>query len=310
MRSLILLALLWAAPIGAVPVAELRASLGALRVQDARVAAIGDRLAIANAGLCRDRIARAGLMLHHLGQYEPPFRAAAMAEFGLGDGPSILTVVPGGTADRAGIRPDDRLIAIDGGTIAPVPMTSEADRGPEAANAVLMRSLDDGTVTLTIERSGQRRDVTITPPEGCVSTFQVRPAAAYAAQAAGGIVEVTTALVDYAADDAELAAVLSHELAHNILDHRARLKAEGVPGGFFRRFGANAKRVRETEIEADRLCVTLLAAAGYDPAAAPRFWRRFGRDHGHGIFADATHPGWRERARRLEELIAALPAGR
>ena len=41
--------------------------------------------------------------------------------------------------------------------------------------------------------------------------------------------------------------------------------------------------MRRTEREADRLMPWLLANAGYDPAAAARFWRQWGKKHDAGL---------------------------
>jgi predicted Zn-dependent protease len=106
--------------------------------------------------------------------------------------------------------------------------------------------------------------------------------------------------------DDELAAILAHELAHNILGHRAVLDAQGVSRGLFGRIGKNAAKIRETEIAADRLSLTLMRDAGYRMAAAPEFWARFEKKHGSGIFADATHLNGRRRVDMLNAEIARI----
>ena len=89
----------------------------------------------------------------------------------------------------------------------------------------------------------------------------------------------------------EVAAAIAHELAHNVLQHRAWLDANG----------RKRSNVRLIEREADRLMPWLLANAGYDPAAAARFMERWGPVHDGGIFRARTHDGWDERV----EFIAA-----
>src|SRR3546814_17247433 len=64
--------------------------------------------------------------------------------------------------------------------------------------------------------------------------------------------DLNQGLVDFSPDDAELAAAIAHELAHNILRHRARLDAAGVDRGLAKQFGRNARMFKQTEIEADR----------------------------------------------------------
>ena len=49
----------------------------------------------------------------------------------------------------------------------------------------------------------------------------------------GARVQVTAALVEYATRDDELAAVIAHEFAHNILKHRLALNAAGISRGLF-----------------------------------------------------------------------------
>ena len=108
----------------------------------------------------------------------------------------------------------------------------------------------------------------------------------------------------------EMAAAIAHELAHNILRHRARLDAAGVDRGLGKQFGRSARLFKQTEVEADRLSVWLLAGAGYDPAAAARFWTRFGQRKGRPLFQAGTHPNWRDRVAALETEAAAVAAAR
>ena len=49
-----------------------------------------------------------------------------------------------------------------------------------------------------------------------------------------------------------------------------------------------------------------LKAAGYDPMAAARFWTRFGKKTGAGIFSDGTHLRTRDRVRLLTDEAAKL----
>jgi predicted Zn-dependent protease len=111
----------------------------------------------------------------------------------------------------------------------------------------------------------------------------------------------------------ELAALLGHELAHNILGHRQRLDALHVDRGLFAPFGRNARLIRETEAEADRLSIHLMARAGYAPEAALAFWERV-RSATQGMAGSPTHPRWPERLRMMqaecERIEAAGPHGK
>ena len=79
--------------------------------------------------------------------------------------------------------------------------------------------------------------------------------------------------------------------------------------GLLGNFGRNARLIRETELEADRLAPYLLDRAGYDPDAAVRFWRRFG-NRGFNIFGSPTHGGWRERRSAIEAEIVRIRQAR
>src|SRR3546814_19596793 len=73
-------------------------------------------------------------------------------------------------------------------------------------------------------------------------------------------------------------------------------------------FGRNARLIRTTEIEADRLSVVLLANAGYDPMAAARLWRDHGKRLGdRGMLAGTTPPRLADRIELFEPVAAPLP---
>ena len=156
-----------------------------------------------------------------------------------------------------------------------------------------------GPTALTIDRAGRRVALELSPVAGCASRVQLVPGKHRNAWADGEHVSLSTALYDFAASDDELAVVLSHELAHNILGHRARLRAEGVDTGLLRGFGRNAQKVNATEIEADRLGLRLMHKAGYRLAAAEGFWRRLAASM--GLMLSTTHPGLRTRLAIVRE---------
>ena len=285
-------------------------SLVAMRALDLRVAVIGHRLAAANLDWCAQRTWLSGFVIHDLSQYGAEFRPAATRAFGLDAGPGVLALVPGGPADRAGLRTDDILLAFDG---RPVPRATLERNGSFALMDRILAALDeafvDGRAELAVRRGGERLAVAVEGERGCATRFQLVPGPRLNAQADGVYVQVTTALVQYATDDGELAAILAHEFAHNVLGHRIRLNQAGVRRGLLANFGGNARRIRETETEADRLSVYLMERAGYDPEAAARFWSRFGR-HGLNFLGSPTHPNWRLRVQSFEAEIAKIRAAR
>jgi predicted Zn-dependent protease len=135
------------------------------------------------------------------------------------------------------------------------------------------------------------------------------PSANLNAHADGRYVRLTTAMAAFAADDQELAWILAHEFAHNVLGHHDRLDAAEVARGFFGNFGRNARLIRETEIEADRMSIYLLDRAGFDPQASVRFCTRFGR-RGLNFLGSSTHPNWRRRIELFRAEIEAVRRAR
>ena len=144
----------------------------------------------------------------------------------------------------------------------------------------------------------------------------------------GGFLYVNTGLITAAEDEAELAGVLSHEIAHVAARHatknatRAQIAdiatlALGMFGGptvavirqvanfavpmTFLKFGRNAER------EADLLGLEYQYAAGYDPNAMVQFFERMqAQQKKLGFIARTfqTHPMKEERVRRAQEEIA------
>lgn len=281
-----------------------------LRALDQRVAAIGHRLAVANLDLCADRQYLSGFLAHDLSQYGVDDRPS-IRFLGLDAGPAVLALVPGGPAERAGLRLDDVLLSLEGQALP------RGERlGHDGSFEVMVRILDafdgafaDGVAEIGVRRGGGRVNVTVRAEPGCTSRFQMVSGRSLNARADGLYVQVTAGIAAFAADDQELAAVLAHEFAHNVLRHRVRLDAAGVSRGFFGNFGRSARRIRETEAEADRLAPYLLDRAGYDPEAAVRFWSRLG-SRGLNFLGSSTHGSWRRRIETIEAEIAAIRRAR
>ena len=273
-----------------------------LAIADARVAAVSWRLQTANVDLCPKHAPLPGLSLQMRDQYG----AADRAGTGLGDRPTLSAVVPGSAAARSGLKVGDAVTAIDG-LQTPIASNGRATFDTVGkAEAQLAIALAKGAATLTL---GDSRTVALTPDQGCASEVQLLPQKGLNAGADGQIVQLGGKLYDFAANDDELAAVIAHELAHNFLGHRHQLDEEGVSRGLFAGLGKGGSRLRQVEFEADRLSVWLVARAGYRLEALPPFWTRLGQRAGI-LISDGTHPGFKERVRRIESAAAEVAAQR
>ena len=285
-----------------------------LHRQDQAVERVGFRLASANADLC-PRGTDAGFAVHTLEQYGPAYRDAAARLFQLGEAPGVMAVAPGSPAQASGLREGDAILAIDGR--ATPPPTASPDRSSftrtAAVQAQILDALNEPAMNLAIRRDGHRLELTLSPAPACPSLFQVVPEARLSGGADGVYVQVSSELAALASSDDELAGLLGHELAHNVLGHTARLDALHVQRGMLSILGRNARLIRQTEREADRLGVYLLARAGYRPRAAVGFWVH-ARDATGGLIGDPTHPSWPERlalvTAEADQIEAARVPGR
>ncbi len=260
---------------------------------DARLHAVGWQLATGNARFCRETVPATGALLQDAAAYPDP--AAARAALGLTGDIAIQAVVAGSPADLAGLRAGATLTAIEGEDPAlRFPPSEPAWHRLKAVNDHLDRLLGQHAA-VAVQWSGRDPGAAaLSSTPACRSRFEVGPIGDRAV-ADGDRVLLGDGFVGFAWEEELFAAAVAHELAHNVLGHRAWLDGTG-------RSRAN---VRRTEREADRLTPWLLANASYDPAAGVAFMRKWGPDHGGGLFRKRTHDGWDERA---EAIAAELPA--
>jgi predicted Zn-dependent protease len=147
----------------------------------------------------------------------------------------------------------------------------------------------------------------------------------------GGKVAVYTGILPITQNEAGLATVMGHEIAHAIAKHSnerysQQMIAQGlgsIVGGavtktdaglnvFNQVFGIGAQagvllpNSRKQESEADRLGLTFMAMAGYDPQSAVAFWQRMAAQ-GNGQAPPeflSTHPS---DATRINDIKKYLP---
>lgn len=151
----------------------------------------------------------------------------------------------------------------------------------------------------------------------------------------GGKIGVFTGIFPIAQDEAGLATVLAHEVAHAVARHGAERVSRGmmvqlggsvleqVVGGTSQvtqslilgaygiggQVGLVLPHSRQQELEADHLGLLYMARAGYDPRAAIDFWRRFqaysekqGQGQAPAEFL-STHPLDSTRIEQLQQIL-------
>jgi hypothetical protein len=312
-RTAILLTLLVADPGKLIAAPD--PALISLQDLDRRLATIAFRLATWNTELCAQQQNWSGLVVHDLNQYAPAFRPAIADAYGLKAGyPGILAIVPDSPAADAGISEGELVSAINGHLMAPYPVTKNAAyTSIDAFLSRLETALKDAPVQLTIGSREVTREVVVRGVPGCMSRVELLPGSRLTAAADGNVVQVSGGLVEFTRNDDELAIIVAHELAHNILRHHEALSSNDSTGSPFASLGHHVALERKTERDADYLGLYLAARAGYDIAAALTFWPRFGRRGIWGILHSPTHPGWSARRdmaiMTMREITALKQAG-
>lgn len=147
----------------------------------------------------------------------------------------------------------------------------------------------------------------------------------------GGKVAFYTGIMPICRDEAGVAVVMGHEVAHAIANHgRERMSqgllANGLLGTVAGAMGQNPSLTqqvfmqavgmgtqigmlsfsRQHESEADRIGLIFMAIAGYDPHEAPKFWERMTQSGGGAQPPEwlSTHPS---HSTRINDLNKAMP---
>lgn len=143
----------------------------------------------------------------------------------------------------------------------------------------------------------------------------------------GGKIVFYSGIMDIAQNEAGVAAIMGHEVAHALADHGAQRMSAGT----LQQLGAVAGNIaindpqkrnlfnqaygvgstvgvmlpfsRSHETEADRIGIQIMAIAGYDPAEAAELWKRMKANAGNTAPPEflSTHPSSDTRIRNLTE---------
>ena len=305
-----------------------REAMATALARRARVYDLAWPVLTANAELCSDAAPRIGIVLadrDQLARLSGGLEPEALERLGVPEGLRIVHAHAGGPAHAAGLRAGQAVDAVMG----------EAITDPDRAARRLRRALEAGEA-VTITADGQAYEVAGTP--ACDVGLKVSTSQAINATAIGDIV-VYTGLIRSLSDEA-LQAVIAHELAHVVADHRAKYARNALVTGapvvgpvlYYAARGADgllglvgverdrplaagalraiAPWTEGFEAEADYVGLYLFARAGGDPGAAAEVFEVMGREGPQGITVRATHPLLPERLARLRAAAAEIEAKR
>lgn len=146
----------------------------------------------------------------------------------------------------------------------------------------------------------------------------------------GGKVAFYTGIMPICKDEAGVAVVMGHEVAHAIANHGRERMSQGLLANlglssvsmamgqnptltqqvFMQAVGVGTqigmlKFSRQHESEADRIGLIFMTMAGYDPHEAPKFWERMTAMSGGGAPPEwlSTHPSHETRIKDLNDAI-------
>jgi Zn-dependent protease with chaperone function len=265
----------------------------ALRAQMLRLTEVGWRLRLAATPRCPRLAADIGVSIDHAAAYPEPARAALMRELRLGDSPQVAAVASGSPAARAGIRPGDEVLSIQGADMSAA-LAQSADPALFADEVMdRLAALPPGrAATLVVQRGRAKLRKSVVPVAICASRTALETHGSLDAYSDSSDIAVTSALIDFTANDDELALILGHELAHVILHAAA---------------GGQSADPLAAEQQADILGAGIARCAGYDMRRAAAFWPRFEAHDPLRRERLATHPSPGQRELRIAAAGFACP---
>jgi hypothetical protein len=278
-------------------------SIRQLGAQQLRLATISYRLDALNSGACSKPQMLSGLVLHDLTEYPLQVRAAVATAFSMHGGFGVLGIVPDSAASRAGFEVDDEIVALNDRPLEDpqaVGASGQSYRRLETFSNLFERTLGLGTADLLVRRHGRLLRMTLSAQRGCGGQALLINSSDLNAWSDGSHVFVSSAMLALASSDDELAFVVAHEMAHNILGHSSGGDTHGLLG----LFGLGAAKVRREEMTADSFAIPLMNSGGYSPQAATGILERMRRILWWDISLD--HPTFGARIRTVEAVIAKL----
>lgn len=253
-----------------------------------RVEKIGWQMRTLAVASCPQTSSAIGVALDDALAYAKDAQDYVKSVTGLGDWPQVLTSMPDSPAAKAGLRAGDAIIAVAGTSVDAI---AAAARRPtlraEAIKGHIVALPAGQPFPITVLREGTEITFNVTPVAACSSQFVVTTRQGLDAYSDENNIALTAGLVEFTANDDELAFLMGHEFAHII--HR---DVNGVPG----RARRSSKQI---ERDADALGADLTYCVGRDPRRGADYWVRYRKSDWKTLFGSLSHPSFRSRTAYL-----------
>ncbi len=260
-----------------------------------------------------------GIYFANKHSFQHSFQETASELYGVAEELTILDVVPNSPADQSGLMKGDVLLSLNR---EPLPVGAEA---PQLIDTFLERHLGPNeSSALSVARGDQILRLEIVPAAIADYEIVLNRKQNVNARATGKKIIINRGLLRFAESDNELALVISHEIAHNVMRHVRAVMTNYAIGTLVDiaatsvgvvtvnsvGVGAALSQAKAFEAEADYVGLYIMAQAGLPIEEAPEFWRRMsaiypGTIRRHMI---STHPPSPERSVALEESIKEIRA--
>ncbi len=222
------------------------------------------------------------------------------------------------------LREGDRVLTING---EEVPGGQNGWAMLNQYGAQLARS--GQPITLTATRGRQKITAQYPVVQACAYNVAVQNNNQWNAFADGETVHIEAKLAQDVTNDDDLAFVVAHELAHNVLTHVSKQQQNVMTGavaglavealiaglgggsmnGEIAQMGGGLGGMQysqDFEREADYVGLYILAGTGYDLEAGPRIARRIAEQNPQTIRYGTSHPSSAERAASLQATIREI----
>ena len=285
-----------------------RAALASLTAKQERLYRVAAPLLVNNAVLCKSNARPLlGFTAKNQYSYSADMMDAAKELLGLDDRLQVMSVLAGSGAARVGIQRGDILQSIQEQALPQGP-NAESDAARQLA-AVVRNATE---LQITVLRDGKPSRLQVPLTLACAYSIDLGNADFVNAYSDGRRILVTRGMLDYLQSDAELAALLAKEIAHNTLRHAQTLQIKGTVAAVIDKLlplkpdltglagSAGIKTMPAAmDIEADRLALYMLARAGYSPAMAITTWQHLAQNSAPNSYT-AFHPWTDERLALLQ----------
>ena len=274
-------------------------------------------LLVNNTPLCKQNARHLlGFTAKNRYSYSAEYASAAQKLLHLDERLQVTGVLGGSGAARVGILPGDGLVAVED---KPLPQGENAERQAAAVLAPLVGKKTQ--VKLSIMRNGSAQAIDVPLTTACAFRIELGNTDAINSYADGRRVLVTRGMMRFAQSDQELALVVAHEMAHDILAHTSQRHDSATIAsvidnlirvhpelGMVTGLAGIKPYSQENDAAADHLGMYLAARAGYTTTDATGFWRRLAEKTPVSVANGFTalHPSTSYRIAAVDRAASAI----